>query len=70
MYPIELSAQIEEWREKAKAGTLTEEECIQAIAALRKGNRAAAAVGSTKAKSAKAAKTPDATALLNQLEGL
>lgn len=68
MYPLELQAQIEEWRAKAARGELTEEEAIQAVAALRTGNRAAAAVGSVKAKAAKA--VPDASALLGQLEGL
>jgi len=68
MYPIDMQAKINEWREKAKAGTLTEAEAIEAIALLRQGNRAAAAVGSAKAKKEKAA--PDANSLLDQLKGL
>lgn len=68
MYPVELSAQVEEWRRRAAEGTLSEEDAIKAIAALRTGNRAAAAVGSVKARSKKAA--PDVGGLLNELEGL
>lgn len=68
MYSIDLLAQVEEWRQKAIDGTMTEAECIAAIAALRQGNRAAAAVGSTKAKAKKAA--PDVGGLLSELEGL
>ena len=68
MYPLELQAKINEWRTRAASGEMTEEEAIEAIAALRGGNRAAAAVGSVKAKASKA--KPDVDNLLDQLKGL
>lgn len=68
MYPLELQAKINEWRQKAADGTMTEEEAIEAIAALRGGNRAAAAVGSVKAKEKKA--VPDVGNMLDQLKGM
>lgn len=68
MYALDLQAQIQQWRQLAAEGKLSEEDAIKAISALRGGNRAAAAVGSTTAKSKKAA--PDVNAMLDQLKGL
>lgn len=68
MYPIELQAKIQEYRQKAAAGQMTEEEAVEFVAMIRQGNRAAAAVGSVKAKKEKA--VPSAESLLDELKGL
>jgi hypothetical protein len=69
----EIQLKIAEWRAKARAGTLTQDEQREAIAALRadRGQIAQATGGSRTTKSAAAkAKKPDGDALLNELEGL
>jgi len=70
---LDLQMKVAEWRAKARAGTLTQEETREAIQVLRAGRSLiAAATGGTKTKAAaksKAAK-PDADDLLSQLEGL
>lgn len=60
---LPLSAQVEIWREKIAAGTLTIEEARQAIEALRAGRVTAAP---TRGKSA----AVDSEKLLSDLEGL
>lgn len=70
---LDLQMKVAEWRAKARAGTLTQEETREAIQVLRAGRSLiAAATGGTKTKAAakpKASK-PDADDLLSQLEGL
>jgi hypothetical protein len=64
MYTPELQSQVETWRAKAKAGTLTKEELREALVMLREGRVGAARVS---AKS-RASKAPiDGTALLEGL---
>lgn len=69
----EMQLKIQEWRAKAREGTLTQEEMREAIAALRRdrGAVAQASAGSkvTKARTA-AAKKPSGDDLLSELEGL
>jgi ribosomal protein L12E/L44/L45/RPP1/RPP2 len=66
----ELQSKVGEWRQKALAGTLTQDEMRDAITFLR-SSRVAAAKTSAASKERKAAKAPvDADALLNELEGL
>ena len=69
----ELQLKIQEWRAKAQAGTLTQDEMREAIAALRKDRagvqQATAGSRVTKTKTA-AGKKPDADDLLSELEGL
>jgi len=66
----ETQAQIGIWREKALAGTLTQEEMRDAIILLRQ-ERVGAAKTSAASREKKAAKAPvDADALLNELEGM
>ena len=69
----ELQMKIQEWRAKAREGTLTQEEMREAIAALRKdrGSVTQATAGSktTRTRTA-AAKKPDGDDLLSELEGL
>lgn len=74
MTPAELTAKVDEWRQKAAAGTLTVEECREALAFLRQG-RVAASATSTKARTAKAAAAKKAGPinsddLLSELDGL
>ena len=65
----ELASKIAVWREKAKAGTLTQDEMRQAVAMMR-GDRKSAAAASTQAKAKKAkAAIPDGDDLLNDLLG-
>jgi len=69
----ELQMKIQEWRAKAREGTLTQDEMREAIAALRKdrGSVTQATAGSrTTATRKAAAKKPDGDDLLSQLEGL
>lgn len=63
----ETSAKLQIWREKALAGTLTQDELRDAIILLREDRVRAAAV-STKSKAKKA--PVDADAMLGELEGL
>lgn len=63
---LALALRVEEWRSKARAGTLTLEETREAIKVLRAGRAlTATATGGTKIKAAakSRASKPDATAL-------
>ena len=69
-------ARLQEWRQKAAAGTMTLDECREAIAAIRKERVQASAVSSV-SKERKATATAKAKAapinsddLLGELEGL
>lgn len=53
MLDVPLSVKLEEWRQKAAAGTITTEEMRTCIQAIRQGRVAAAAV-SAKSRAAKA----------------
>ncbi len=67
---VPASAIIDEWRQKAIAGTLTDEEMIAAIRAIRSG-RVSASQASAKSRAAKAASAPiDAAGLLEELDSL
>ncbi len=63
----EMTQQIQEWRQKAREGTLTTDECKQALLALR-ADRTNAQVTSSKSKAKKAPVNADD--LLSELEGL
>lgn len=66
----ELQSKITHWRAKAVAGTMTADDMREAIAALR-ADRVGAAVASKTSKAAKVkAPAPDASSLLDELEGL
>lgn len=66
---MDISAKVQIWREKAKAGTLSHEEMKEAIQALRAG-RASASVTSSAARTSRAKKAPvNSDDLLAQLEG-
>lgn len=66
----ELQAKIVSWRRAAVDGTLTQEQMIEAIAALRAGRKSAAIASDTaRTKAAKAA-IPNADDLLAELKGL
>jgi hypothetical protein len=68
---LDLQMKVEEWRRKAREGTLTLEETREAIKVLRAGRSliAAATGGSKTNAKAKAAK-PSGDDLLSELEGL
>lgn len=69
----ELQLKIQMWRQKAREGTLTQDEMKEAIAALRKdrGSVAQATAGSKVSRSrSTAAKKPNGDDLLSELEGL
>lgn len=68
-----LNKTVGEWRDQARAGTLSKEEMALAIRAMRDARgKTAPATGGTKTKKAAAAKAakPDADDLLGELEGL
>ena len=71
--PPEMSAQIQLWRQKAREGTLTQDEMRQAIAALR-ADRVGAAATSEKSREKKATARAKANVnsddLLSQLDDL
>lgn len=71
MYSPEASAEIQRYRERSRAGTLTLDDMRAALTMLRNG-RAAASKTSTAARTKRAAaKTaPNGEDLLNELEGL
>ncbi len=62
MYDLETRAKVESWRAKAIAGTLTQEDMVQAVLHLTAGRRSAAAASTTakgtRVAAAKAAKAP------------
>lgn len=63
---VPLSVKVEEWRQKAAAGTLSLDEMKAAVSAIRQGRIAAASVA--KSRPAKAA--VDLAALESELDGL
>lgn len=68
--PAELSAKLALWRERARAGTLSPEDCREAVALLRAG-RVSAAYSSETARKAKAkAVIPSADDLLAEMDDL
>lgn len=66
MISAELALKIEDWRRKAIAGTLTPEECREAIQILRQG-RTGAQITSTASKTKKATAKAEANIDVNQL---
>lgn len=68
---LDLAIRVEQWRAKARAGTLSLDETREAIRVLRAGRAliSTATGGSKTNRAAKAAK-PDADDLLSELEGL
>ena len=69
MDPV-LQSKVSVWRAKAAAGTLTEEEMIEAVKAIREGRISAATTAASKAKVKSAVAIPKADDLLNELDGL
>jgi hypothetical protein len=69
MYSPELSAQVAAWRQKAREGTLTQEEMKEAIKVLRV-ERAQASPTATSTKRTAAKAKPSGDDLLSQLEGI
>ena len=69
----EMQAKIQLWRQKAREGTLTQDEMREAIAALRQDRVGAAGVSAAsreKKATAKAKKNVNSDDLLNELDGL
>lgn len=67
----ELQLKVAEWRQKARDGVLTKEECREAIALLREGRQlASAASTSSKSRKTTTKKSVDTASLLDELEGL
>jgi hypothetical protein len=69
MFSPELASQVALWRQKAKDGTLTQDEMREAIQALR-AERATASPTGTSVKRTAAKAKPSSEDLLSQLEGL
>jgi hypothetical protein len=68
---LDLQMKVEEWRSKARAGTLTLEETREAIKVLRAGRSLiATATGGSKTNRATKAAKPSGDDLLSELEGL
>jgi alkylhydroperoxidase/carboxymuconolactone decarboxylase family protein YurZ len=68
MYSPDESIQIQTWRAKCNAGTITQEELREALALLRRG-RGGAHAASAASKAKKASKAPvDSDDLLSQLD--
>ncbi len=68
MEMLDLTTQVQEWRRKAKEGTLTQEEMRQAISMMREG-RVSAVATSTKARAKKAAPAKvDSEGMLDELD--
>jgi len=65
----ELQAKIQIWRQKALNGDLSEEECAQAVIALRAGRMSAQAASETSKRKKAAAEIPDADDLVKELIG-
>ena len=65
----ELQIKISQWRQKAIAGTLTLEDMIESLKALREGRRtaAAASAGATTKRKAAATPLPSADDMLNEM---
>ena len=69
----DLSTQVQLWRQKAREGTLTQDEMKEALIALRESRQAAGAVSATsreKKAIAKVKKNINSDDLLNELDGL
>lgn len=69
----ELQAKIQLWRQKAREGTLTQEEMREAIAALRQDRIGAAGTSATSRErkaAARAQKNVNSDDLLSELDGL
>jgi len=66
---LELQIKVQEWRKKAREGTLTLEETKEAIKALRAG-RAMVAQAAGGSKTSKAKPKPSGDDLLSELESL
>lgn len=68
---LDLQMKVEEWRRKAREGTLTLEETREAIKVLRAGRSLiAAATGGSKTNAKAKATKPSGDDLLSELEGL
>ena len=67
MLDVPLSVKLEEWRQKAAAGTITTEEMRACIQAIRQG-RVAAAATSAKSRASKA--LPDLSTLEDEINNL
>ena len=69
----ELSAKVQLWRQKARDGSLTQDEMREAIAALRQDRAGAAATSAASRErkaTAKAKASVNSDDLLNELDGL
>ena len=69
----DLSTQVQLWRQKAREGTLTQDDMKEALIALRESRQAAGAVSATSREKkvvAKAKKNINSDDLLNELDGL
>lgn len=66
----EMQSKIAVWRAKAEAGTLTEQEMVEAIRALRADRFGAATASDTAKRKRAAAAVPDADDLLKELGDL
>lgn len=66
----ELNAKIALWRSKAAAGTLTEEEMIEAMKVMRAGRVGAAIASDASRRKRAVAEVPDADDMLKELGGL
>lgn len=66
---LDLQVKIAEWRRKARDGTITHADLLEALQHLRQG-RAMAGKSSTAKKATAASKKPDSDALLSELDGL
>lgn len=69
----DLSTQVQLWRQKAREGTLTQDDMKEALIALRESRQAAGAVSATsreKKAITKVKKNINSDDLLNELDGL
>lgn len=69
----DLSTQVQLWRQKAREGTLTQDDMKEALIALREFRQAAGAVSATsreKKATTKVKKNINSDDLLNELDGL
>lgn len=69
----DLSTQVQLWRQKAREGTLTQDDMKEALIALRASRQAAGAISATsreKKGEARAKKVINSDSLLNELDNL
>lgn len=69
----DLSTQVQLWRQKAREGTLTQDDMKEALIALRESRQAAGAVSATSRATkgeARAKKAINSDSLLNELDNL